>query len=100
MKKKQWLKTALIAVAFGLTALSRPVLAKDDACADDKTKFCSDVDATDRKAMGTCLKTHKADLSDGCKAQMAKHHKKPSSDQTTPPAASTTPPGTGSPGGN
>jgi hypothetical protein len=106
MKKKQGFKTGLVMAALGLMALSKPVLAKDDVCADDKTKFCSDVDASDRKAMMGCLKQHQDDLSDACKQRMSKRHKKPSGDSanssTTPAPAggSTTPSGSGTPAGN
>lgn len=41
------------------------------ACADDVKKLCPD--AQDEKAMHTCLKAHKNDVSSGCKDAMKAH---------------------------
>jgi len=77
---------------FGLAMVSLPVFAAEhqNACKDDIQKFCSSVDPKDHKAVHACLKTHKDDVSDACKQQMA--HKKgkkqtTASSSTSAPAA-------------
>ena len=56
----------LIAVIIGLLV---PAAAMAGDCADDKEKFCKDVVAAKGK-VGACLKEHKAELSESCKAKL------------------------------
>ena len=98
--KKHLSKLSLMMAVVSLAAVTSPVFAEHtNACKDDIAKFCSDVDAKDHKAIHTCLDQHKDEVSDPCKAKMAKKHgKKKSSDQSSsqsgnaPAAPAATPP--------
>jgi hypothetical protein len=56
----------VVAVIIGLLV---PATAMAGECADDKEKFCKDVIAAKGK-VGACLKQHKAELSESCKAKL------------------------------
>ena len=89
---------SLMAGILTLAALSSPAPAeRQNACKDDIQKFCSDVDASDRKAVHACLKKNKDNVSDACKQQMAhKRGKKKSNDtNNSVPADNNTPSATG-----
>jgi hypothetical protein len=81
--------TALL-VQSALAQTASPSTAKpsgevQQACADDMTKFCSDVQASDHKAMGKCMKAHHNDLSAGCKSAMkAAHQQHEAQEQQAP----------------
>jgi hypothetical protein len=55
-----------------------------EACADDMSKFCSDVQAGDHKAMQKCMKAHHNDLSAGCKSAMKSAHQEHETQEQTP----------------
>jgi len=90
--KKLVLSTTFVIAAFGLAMVSLPVFAAEhqNACKDDIQKFCSSVDPKDHKAIHACLKTHKDEVSDPCKQQMA-HKRGKKSSSTSAPAAGGTP---------
>jgi hypothetical protein len=52
-----------------LVALLVPAAAMAGDCANDKEKFCKEVIAAKGK-VGACLKEHKAELSESCKAKL------------------------------
>ena len=52
-----------------LVALLVPAAAMAGDCANDKEKFCKEVIAAKGK-VGACLKEHKAELSEFCKAKL------------------------------
>src|ERR1700690_1625288 len=63
--------STVVAVLFSLGALGRPLYAHDDgACRDDAKKLCGDV-KPGGGAIADCLKTQQADLSQGCKDNIA-----------------------------
>ena len=84
MKEKKLLwGTMFVAAALGIFASVRPVWAVSDACAEDKQKFCSDVNKSDHKAMWQCMKKNHDQLSADCQTQLKKHHKKGSGSPTS-----------------
>jgi len=67
---------SIFGVVFSLIAFVRPVAAHmDGACKDDMKKLCGDVKPGDG-AMQDCMKSHEADLSQGCKDNMAEMKQK------------------------
>ena len=52
-----------------LVAFLVPAAAMAGDCANDKEKFCKEVIAAKGK-VGACLKEHKAELSESCKAKL------------------------------
>ena len=52
-----------------LVALLVPAASMAGDCANDKEKFCKEVIAAKGK-VGACLKEHKAELSESCKAKL------------------------------
>ena len=74
MRTKQWQQIAwmaLLGLVVGGLVWSAPLLAAEtkaprtSACTADEQKFCPD--ATTAKERTQCLKSHEADLSQGCK---------------------------------
>jgi hypothetical protein len=61
----------IMAVVFGLTGAVSPVFAHEEgACREDMKKFCGDA-KPGGGAIADCMKSHEADLSAGCKQNMA-----------------------------
>ena len=74
----------LLVLMIGLLV---PAAAIAGDCADDKEKFCKDVVAAKGK-VGACLKEHKAELSESCKAKLdskTKDQAEPGSGQSDNP---------------
>ena len=67
---------SIMAVVFGLTGSVLPAFAHEEgACREDVKKLCGDV-KPGGGAIGDCLKSHEADLSQGCKDNIAEGKKK------------------------
>jgi hypothetical protein len=92
MKRTTVLFGTCLAVLLAQSALAQsasPSTAKPsgevhEACADDMTKFCSDVQAGDHKAMQKCMKAHHNDLSAGCKSAMKSAHQQHEAQEQAP----------------
>ncbi len=67
---------SVLAVIVGLAGMTQPLFAHEEgACRDDVKKLCGDVKPGGGD-IRDCLKTHEADLSQGCKDNMAEGKKK------------------------
>jgi hypothetical protein len=65
-----------MAAVFGVMCSARPVFAHEEgACKADVQKFCGDV-KPGGGAIKDCMKAHQADLSQGCKDNMAEGKQK------------------------
>ncbi len=65
-----------LTAVFVLTSIALPVMAHEEgACREDIKKLCGDVKPGEG-AIRNCMKTHEADLSQGCKDNMAEGKKK------------------------
>jgi Cysteine rich repeat len=74
---------ALTMIAFLIPAAA---VAKDNPCKEDKAKFCKDVKSSGGK-VGSCLRQHKDEVSDACKARLSKPKEAASADKAADKAA-------------
>ena len=91
MKRTPWLAALTAAAMVCGTAGAQPNDREDPgayaACKDDVQKFCKDVQPGGGRIIG-CLKEHREEVSDACKARLAQMRvRKPKSPQTPPPPA-------------
>ena len=67
---------SIMTAVFGLISIARPAMAHEEgACGEDVKKLCGEV-KPGGGAFHDCLKTHEADLSQGCKDNIAEVKKK------------------------
>ena len=67
---------SIMTAVFGFISIAGPVFAHEEgACREDVKKLCGDV-KPGGGAIGDCLKSHQADLSQGCKDNIAEGKKK------------------------
>ncbi len=67
---------SIMAMLVGLAGMTQPLFAHEEgACREDVKKLCGEV-KPGGGAIADCLKTHEADLSQGCKENMAEGKKK------------------------